>query len=129
MVQTSFTQLASDVKGVQNHTVAFPQQLSLFFSGEVTPHLGTFIQMTYDGVVLEWIMQISALPIQDFLDKSLTYGLTLNNNPAVQDVWNTSPAWRFPSATSAAAVTPSKSHLILKTGDDGCRFGSICFIQ
>ena len=117
MVQTSFTQLASDVKGVQNHTVAFPQQLSLFFSGEVTPHLGTFIQMTYDGVSFGMDNADIRLTNTGFLgSKSLTYGLTLNNNPAVQDVWNTSPAWRFPSATSAAAVTPSKSSDIENQG-------------
>jgi len=44
------------------------------------------------------------------------YGLTLNNNPAVQDVWNTSPAWRFPSASSSAAVNPTKSTIIENLG-------------
>ena len=117
MVQTSFTQLASDVQGVQNHTVAFPQQLSMFFSGQVTPHLGTFIQMTYDGVSFGMDNADIRLTNTGFLgSKSLTYGLTLNNNPAVQDVWNTSPAWRFPSATSAAAVTPAKSSDIENQG-------------
>jgi len=117
MVQTSFTQLASDVKGVQNHTVAFPQQLSLFFSGEVTPHLGTFIQMTYDGQSFGMDnADIRLSNTSPFGKGSMTYGLTLNNNPAVQDVWNTSPAWRFPSATSAAAVNPSKSSLIESLG-------------
>ena len=24
------------------------------------------------------------------------YGITANNNPTVQDVWNTTPAWTFP---------------------------------
>ncbi|MDP4292152.1 MAG: hypothetical protein Q8908_13805 [Bacteroidota bacterium] len=110
MVQTSFTQLASDIKGVQNHTVAFPQQLSMFFSGEVTPHLGTFIQMTYDGQSFGMDnADIRLTNTSSLGSKSITYGLTVNNNPAVQDVWNTSPAWRFPSATSAAAVNPAKS--------------------
>jgi hypothetical protein len=117
MVQTSFTQLASDVNGVQNHTVAFPQQLSLFFSGEVTPHLGTFIQMTYDGQSFGMDnADIRLTNTSNLGSKSLAYGLTLNNNPAVQDVWNTSPAWRFPSASSAAAVTPAKSAEIENLG-------------
>ena len=28
------------------------------------------------------------------------YGLTLNNNPTVQDLWDTTPAWRFPWTTA-----------------------------
>ena len=27
---------------------------------------------------------------------TLTYGLSLNNNPTVQDLWNSTPAWGFP---------------------------------
>jgi hypothetical protein len=42
----------------------------------------------------------------------LIYGLTVNNNPSVQDVWNSTPAWRFPAATSAVAVTPAASPVI-----------------
>src|SRR5262249_34450154 len=35
-----------------------------------------------------------------------TFGLTLNNNPTVQDVWNSTPAWQTPfdQRTSAAPV-------------------------
>jgi hypothetical protein len=31
------------------------------------------------------------------------WGIDANNNPTVQDVWNTIPAWRFPYITSALA--------------------------
>ena len=27
---------------------------------------------------------------------NVTYGITANNNPTVQDPWNTTPAWAFP---------------------------------
>ena len=27
---------------------------------------------------------------------SIVYGITANNNPGIQDVWNTGPAWNFP---------------------------------
>jgi hypothetical protein len=130
MVQTSFTQLASDVKGVQNHTVAFPQQMSLFFSGEVTPHLGTFIQMTYDGQSFGMDNADIRLTNTGPLGKgTIAYGLTLNNNPAVQDVWNTSPAWRFPSATSAAAVNPAKSALIESLGMQVAGLGAYALVN
>jgi hypothetical protein len=32
----------------------------------------------------------------DLFGKETVVGLNLNNNPSVQDVWNTSPAWGFP---------------------------------
>jgi len=37
---------------------------------------------------------------------TLTYGVSLNNNPTVQDLWNSTPAWGFPYAASDAAVSP-----------------------
>jgi hypothetical protein len=117
MVQSSFTHIAKDVPGTQNNSVAFPQQLSVFYAGEVTPHIGTFIQMTYNGQSFGMDNADIRYTNQSSLgNKSLVYGLTLNNNPAVQDVWNTSPAWRFPSATSAAAKNPAKSAIIETLG-------------
>ncbi len=38
---------------------------------------------------------------------SLIYGITANNNPTVQDPWNTTPAWGFPQAGSNVAPGPS----------------------
>jgi hypothetical protein len=60
---------------------------------------------------------------------TIAYGLTLNNNPAVQDVWNTSPAWRFPSATSAAAVNPAKSALIESLGMQVAGLGTYALVN
>jgi len=117
MIQSSFTRIAKDVLGTQNNSVAFPQQLSVFYAGQVTPHIGTFIQMTYDGQSFGMDNADIRYTNQTNLGaKTLLYGLTLNNNPAVQDVWNTSPAWRFPSAISDAAKNPAKSTIIENLG-------------
>jgi hypothetical protein len=37
------------------------------------------------------------------------FGLTLNNNPTVQDPWNSTAAWGFPYAASSVAPTPNAS--------------------
>src|SRR5215471_3278338 len=37
---------------------------------------------------------------------------TVNNNPTVQDVWNTVPAWRFPFISSALAPMPTAAPFI-----------------
>src|SRR5262249_5290109 len=42
----------------------------------------------------------------------VSYGLTLNNNPTVSDIYNTSPAWSFPFASSSVAITPNAATLI-----------------
>src|SRR5208283_3830906 len=47
-----------------------------------------------------------------WMEKRLVYGVSINNNPTVQDLWNSTPAWRFPYASSAVAPTPTASPLI-----------------
>ncbi len=44
--------------------------------------------------------------------KELVYGLTLNNNPTVEDPWNTTPAWGFPFIASDVAPTPTAAPII-----------------
>src|SRR5205823_12175110 len=39
-------------------------------------------------------------------EQSLVYGVSLNNNPTVQDLWNSTPAFGFPYASSNAVVSP-----------------------
>ena len=117
MVQSSFTSIAKDVVGQQNNSGQFPQQLSLFFAGQITPHIGSFIQMTYaDGSFGMDNADIRYSNTINFGSNSLLYGLTLNNNPTSQDLWNTSPAWRFPYASASTAPFPAKRPLIESLG-------------
>ena len=117
MVESSFANIAKDVVGQQNNSGQFPQQLSLFFAGQITPHIGSFIQMTYaDGSFGLDNADIRYANTVNFGSNSLLYGLTLNNNPTSQDLWNTSPAWRFPYASAATAPSPAKSTLIESLG-------------
>jgi len=81
--------------------------------------------MTYDGVSFGMDNADIRYTNQSMIGtKNIVYGLTLNNNPAVQDVWNTSPAWRFPSASSAAAVNPTKSTIIENIGMEVAGLGA-----
>jgi len=115
MVMTSLTQTAKAQPETQNGTVQFPQQLSLFFGEAITPKIGTFLQVTYDPIAGSIGMDNADIRYANHLkvgNKSMIYGVTLNNNPTVQDVWNTVPAWGFPYASSAVAPTPSAASLI-----------------
>jgi hypothetical protein len=110
MLQTSYTSTKKAQPGTQNGVVFFPDQLSLFTGGEITPHVGGFLQVTFDP-------QSGSFGIDnaDFryannttaFGRHATYGLSLNNNPTVQDIWNSTPAWGFPYGSSAAAPAPS----------------------
>lgn len=115
MVVTGLTQTSRAQPGTQNGTVSFPQQLSLFLAGQITPHVGIFTQFTYaaadaaigiDNVDLRWAKHVS------LADRDLLFGLTLHNNPTVQDAWNTAPAWSFPFMGSDVAPSPAASTLI-----------------
>lgn len=115
MFQTSLTNMDKKIPSTQNTNVEFPQQFSLFYSGLITTHLGTFIQVTYsgqDGTIGLDNTDIRYSNTVSIGKKRLIYGVMMNNNPTVQDVWNSIPAWRFPYATSDVARYPSASPLI-----------------
>jgi len=93
----------------QSSTVGFPQQLSLFYAGKVAPHVGAMIQLTYENDSAAIGIDNTDLRYANLLllpnDHGLVYGLSVNNNPTVQDLWNTTPAWGYPYAASNAGVS------------------------
>ena len=97
-----------------NNNVAL-DQLSLFLAGGVGDHFGGFSQFTYDGVAksVGWDnLDLRAVNTTKLFDADTTYGLSLNNNPGVQDVWATLPAWGFPFTSSALAPAPAAAPLL-----------------
>src|SRR3989441_11172312 len=115
MFQTSYTSTKKALPGTQNGTVLFPDQLSLFTGGEITPHVGGFLQVTFDpqsGQLGVDNADFRFATHTDFLSKRTTVGLSLNNNPTVQDIWNSTPAWGFPYASSAVAPARAAATLV-----------------
>ncbi len=97
-----------------NNNVAFDQG-SLFLAGGIGSHFGGFVQGTYDGVGRTWSwdnLDLRAVNTGKIGGKDVTYGLSLNNSPSVQDVWNTLPAWGYPYTSSGLAPGPSNAPLI-----------------
>ncbi len=94
----------------QNGTVSFPEAASLFYAGKIAPQLGGFIQLTYDNAANKIHIDNTdvrfATHFGSASDRDLIFGVTLNNNPTVQDLWNSTPAFGFPFAASNAALTP-----------------------
>jgi hypothetical protein len=89
-------------------------ELSIFYGGKVMAGAGAFAELTYDGVGRS--ITIDKLDVKRAFDlsggdRSLVVGLDLNNQPTVQDLWNSTPAFGFPYSSSGVAPTPSATVL------------------
>lgn len=118
--QTSFTHTNADqpggaapgFRGNDNPTL---DQASLFLAGQIAGPVGMFGQVTYDGVAHQFTwdnLDIRYANDAKLGGKDLVWGLTFNNAPTVQDLWNTTPAWGFPFAASRLAPIPAAATLI-----------------
>jgi len=75
------------------------QQASVFLAGRITDHLGVLAQATYseNGGLLGWDnSDLRYARTAAWGSHSTVWGLSLNNNPTVTDIFNTAPAWQFP---------------------------------
>ena len=114
-IQISDTQQQKPQTGAQNGNFEFPQQASLFLAGAFSKHIGGFVQVTYNGQAdhFSWDnTDVRISNVRKFAGKALVYGLTLNNNPTVEDVWNSTPAWGFPYVSSDVALSPVAATII-----------------
>jgi len=117
-----------------NNTVVSP--VSFFWGGAITDHIGAFAQLTYNAPPVggygndpyghTWTWDNTDIRYADSASIGMfnvTYGLTANNGPTVQDPWNTTPAWAFPYASSTVAPAPG-SHTIID-GTFAAHVGSV----
>lgn len=89
---------------------------SLFVAGKVTDNLGAFIQWSYDNGQpnSNSIDNVDLRGAWEFTlaEKELIVGVTLHNNPTVQDVWNSTPAFGHPYTSSPDAIGPPVGTMI-----------------
>jgi hypothetical protein len=101
--------------GTQNNSAGFPQQLSLFLAGGYASHFGGLAQITYTHSDDKFSMDNTDLRYANqgkLGGKDWNYGITINNNPSVEDLWNSTPAWGFPWISSEAGVSPLAGPII-----------------
>jgi hypothetical protein len=109
MASTSDVAKADDSNSSKVST-DFPQQLSLFYAGRISDNVGAFVQITYDdqaGSIGIDNTDIRFADVANIDGHNVIYGLSLNNNPTVQDLWNSTPAWGQPFIGSPAAQAPA----------------------
>jgi hypothetical protein len=119
---------AKDFRKNNNFAVS---QVSFFYAGRlfgpyaenmfgkeaasIANKIGAFLQGTYDGVGRFWSWDNFEIRFADsasIQNSNLVYGIYVNNNPTLQDLWNTTPAWGFPFSASGLAPTPAAAPLI-----------------
>jgi len=92
----------SQVQGAHStsYGIQFPQQVSLLWGGKIAPHLGAFAQVTYDSTTGSFsIDNTDVRAAWQFVMPNktpLTLGVSVNNNPTVEDAWNTTFAFGYP---------------------------------
>ena len=120
MLQPAYTHTEAGQRGGAaphfgpNNNLAL-QQASLFTGGRITDHAGAFVQATYDSTARRFGWDNTDIRYANtgtLFGEDLIWGATLNNNPTVQDVWNTTPAWRFPFISSTLAPKPAAATLV-----------------
>ena len=124
MVRGSFTNTqsgqpdgAADRFGSNNN--ATMDEAALFYAGRVTSKVGAFVETAYDGVERKLALGHTDIRFADqarLAGKQLAYGVSANNAPTVSDLWNTTPVWGFPWASSPLAPTPAAGTLIESLG-------------
>jgi hypothetical protein len=81
-------------------------EASVFLAGKLTDHIGSFTQITHDGVGHSTSIDQVDLRYADTLTLSgqeAVVGVSVNNNPTLQDPFNTLSAWSFPYTSSGVS--------------------------
>jgi hypothetical protein len=104
-----------DEFGARSNNNISLQEFSVFLAGRLAPGIGSFAQATYSGI--EHKTSLDNVDIRyakelDIRGSGATVGLSLNNNPGVQDPFNTLPAWRYPYTSPDLAISPSQAPLL-----------------
>lgn len=123
---TSAAQAGGAAPGFGKNNNTALTQASIFYAGRLfgpfiksadSPlnKIGIFLQTTYDGVGKQWSLDMTELRFATPTTvggKDAFFGIYANNNPTLEDLWNTTPAWGFPFTGSGLAPTPAAGTMI-----------------
>ncbi len=93
---TSKDQTSEPTKFTSVNDNALFQEVSAFVAGKFSDHIGSFIQATYSGAEHRLSLDNVDVRYASTLKNNSIVGVSINNNPGLQDPFNTLPAWRFP---------------------------------
>ena len=92
------------------------QDVSVYYGGRIAGNLGALVQYKYHAVDFKWATEMAEIRYANETtlgkDKQLIYGVTVNNNPTIADVYNSTPMWSFPHQASVVSVMPNAAAII-----------------
>ena len=120
MMQGGFTRTSADepepaARHFEENDNASVDQVGLFVAGRMSEHVGAFAQFTYGGEARHFHWDNTDIRYARSFTlggQGVVAGISLNNNPTVQDLWNSTPGWGFPYIASGLGPTPNASPLI-----------------
>ncbi|MEJ2255324.1 MAG: cytochrome C, partial [Nitrospirota bacterium] len=98
-----------------NDVLSIPQEANLYYAGRIYGGVGGFVQGTYEGDSNSFHLDMTDVRFARTASiggSNLVYGITVNNSPTVQDLWNTTPAWGYPFESSDVAPRPAAGAVI-----------------
>ena len=90
-------------------------EAAVFLAGGMGNHFGGFSEVTYEGVDrhFSWDnLDVRAVAKAKIFGADSILGVSVNNNPTIQDAWNTLPGWGFPFTDTNVSPTPDAAPLI-----------------
>lgn len=96
-----------------NDNVAF--QGLIAYAGAITSNIGAFVEGVGNSTEHKssWEMaDVRYANTGSMFGGNLIYGVTVHNNPTLQDVWNNTPAWGYPFTMSDLAPHPDASTML-----------------
>lgn len=130
-VDLSKTRFNSDANGNPINTkdgLPIFDAASIFLAGKITDHIGAFAQYSYSNYDHQndegnwkghWGSDNTDFRfVERFIGETndLILGLTVHNNPTVQDVWNSAPAWSYPYISSTISPVAKIQNLPIIEG-------------
>ena len=119
MLVESFTNTKKDQSEVaaehfgKNNNASL-QEVSVFVAGRFTENIGAFSQITWSEPDRKTSMDnfdVRLVKSMQIGGNDTVFGISLNNNPTVQDPFN-SAGWKFPFIGSELAPTPTAGQII-----------------
>ena len=105
-------------------------QISAFLGGRVNSHLGGMVQGTFSGVDKSFYVDdvdIRAVSENNVGNHDVVWGMSFNNAPQVEDVYNSTYTWGYPFVASALSNTPMAGTLIATGAVAGNTLGAVAY--
>jgi hypothetical protein len=119
MTIVGYTKTSSDLPEAPEHYNTnnnfAMNELTGFFAGHIGEHAGGFVEVSYSGTERNtaWgAFDVRYARSFEVAGHGVVGGITVNNNPTVSDLWNSTSVWSFPYLGSELAPTPGAAPII-----------------